>query len=222
MENESDIKNEGGSPEFPPKCAKKVSFSDEIPDETDNAASDIKIENGKIPISTEMSPFDYAFQNSANYMKKLHESTENLKLENSQNETESDKLGPSSVFPNERKWSIHSDKSENLHSILKAPKEELPPKGEDVKVDEKSLENLNELIFESKNSFAELIAAAAEGDAQHCSVMELEVRRDKLRWLLISECSAILGEDKHSPEGFHRQFLSQVKLVLKSVPEFCA
>lgn len=49
---------------------------------------------------------------------------------------------------------------------------------------------------------------------KNCSLMEKENRRDKIRWLLISECSAMFGDNKHTREGFRKIVLNEVRLLL--------
>lgn len=49
---------------------------------------------------------------------------------------------------------------------------------------------------------------------KNCSSMELEARREKQRWLLISECSARFGEGKHTREAFRKLFLDEVSTYI--------
>lgn len=43
------------------------------------------------------------------------------------------------------------------------------------------------------------------------SFMEIEVKKDKLRWLYMSELGAIFGEEKHTREGFIKIFGNRVE-----------
>lgn len=42
------------------------------------------------------------------------------------------------------------------------------------------------------------------------SFMEMEVKRDKMRWLYMSELGAIFGEDKHTRDSFMKLFTTRV------------
>lgn len=45
------------------------------------------------------------------------------------------------------------------------------------------------------------------------SFMEIEVKKDKIRWLYMSELGAIFGEEKHTREGFVKIFGNRVSLT---------
>lgn len=45
------------------------------------------------------------------------------------------------------------------------------------------------------------------------SFMEIEVKKDKIRWLYMSELGAIFGEEKHTREGFIKIFGNRVSWV---------
>lgn len=208
----------------PSKTPKKVSFSDELP------GSDIATDDTN---STIQSPMEYVLQQNNDYLNDLHRSA--IRGADEIDEvTQLPVMNDSAIFPIQRKASLHSDKNEST-SILKSSvvlRDTTP--AQCIEIATKSATEIHENIqtnLKARDDDTEKIVSEMKNgnrhrmhnsdihhralDDIHCSsAMEVEVRRDKKRWLLISECSVLMGDERHTREGFRKEFLDHVSVYI--------
>lgn len=187
--------------------SKKVSFSDELPGATGGQQGDSKDDDQ----TSHCAPMEFVLQQNINYLNKLHESAVN-------GVTSEDVVDEAAI--------AKDDHSPRRPSILKTSDtiNQMAAASSSSPMFAQSFDTNNHPSVQNGVAGATVFAAidvveqrrpapqTAAATPQHCgSFMELEVRREKRRWLLISECSVLLGDGKHSQDGFRKMFYNEVR-----------
>lgn len=202
--------------------SKKVSFSDELPG-ADTATVNASNDNNTMTTTTTVShcaPMEYVLRQNINYLNKLHESAVNGN--NDTTTTGDDVVDESSATSDD----VHSQR--RRASILKPPSSStaINQMVDDSSVDTvlpfdaidrhpsstMLVENYRDDIDQNNGNVFAAIDRTPPPPTTCVSFMELEVRREKRRWLLISECSVLLGDGRHTQDGFRKMFYNEVRL----------
>ncbi|XP_055921877.1 NADPH oxidase 5 isoform X2 [Eupeodes corollae] len=212
-------------PPIPPsRTPKRVSFSDNTP-----ASSPI----GDVPSNIEFNPMTHFLQKAASYLEHLHENRLDPSASEASSSTTNDK-GEASVKTAATIEAIviennpaPSSSSPPARRIMESVAESVTPPTMPVSVDNSPASSVFEhhrrASLPNGNGNSAIIQAEREDENrivsyldryhldmdQNYSYMELEVRREKIRWLLISECSLLMGDGKHTREGFRKLFLDE-------------
>ncbi|XP_052839928.1 NADPH oxidase 5 isoform X2 [Drosophila gunungcola] len=212
MDTEQEANNHRGSvsssrsleiPATPSRSPKKVSFSDELP-------------QSQTPVQQPIQPpavtgVSHVLQQAAQYLERLHGARESPSKEEEVQQQPDGGDGEAAVLDLDA-VSLGADEpaakagqiAASSPSILVASvgKQEAIASGQGNR---NGNGNPNQ---RQSNSYMERYNLNLD---KNCSSMELEARREKQRWLLISECSALFdeGEGKHTREAFRKLFLDE-------------
>ncbi|EDW72398.2 uncharacterized protein Dwil_GK20906 [Drosophila willistoni] len=201
-------------PQTPSRSPKKVSFSDELPMEKpmlQNAATEVAIVESGV---------SQVLQQAAQYLERLHGGARDypsvVNNNNHNNNNDVDNIANDAYATAADATATEIATATATASLANSPSILIANDDDDADEDAGKQEanhhhhhdhhgNGDHQLLQS-NFYMERYNLNLD---KNCSSMELEARREKQRWLLISECSALFGEGKHTREAFRKLFLDE-------------
>lgn len=219
MDPEQEANNHRGSvsssrsleiPATPSRSPKKVSFSDDLPQSQTPVEKPIQPQQQEAAGATGVS---HVLQQAAQYLERLHGSRDDP-VEPEVPVSEADKVSNASEAAVLHLDAVDPPADEPAALLASSPSILVASVGQQEANGNRngsSTGNTNGNPNQRQsNSYMERYNLNLD---KNCSSMELEARREKQRWLLISECSALFdeGEGKHTREAFRKLFLDEVR-----------
>ncbi|XP_044571616.1 NADPH oxidase 5 isoform X3 [Drosophila ananassae] len=217
MDPEQEANNHRGSvsssrsleiPATPSRSPKKVSFSDDLPQSQTPVEKPIQPQQQEAAGATGVS---HVLQQAAQYLERLHGSRDDP-VEPEVPVSEADKVSNASEAAVLHLDAVDPPADEPAALLASSPSILVASVGQQEANGNRngsSTGNTNGNPNQRQsNSYMERYNLNLD---KNCSSMELEARREKQRWLLISECSALFdeGEGKHTREAFRKLFLDE-------------
>ncbi|BFG05696.1 NADPH oxidase 5 [Drosophila madeirensis] len=209
-------------PVTPSRSPKKVSFSDELPTTTAAAEAEPQFESqspAHQPVQLQASGVSHVLHQAAQYLERLHGGSRDHPVEEVRANADSDGDSTTSAAVLDLDATdaavptatvglvLTSATSPSILIASDGGKQEVQRQHQSWTQSQSQSQPQQTTQLQS-NLYMERYNLNLD---KNCSSMELEARREKQRWLLISECSALFdeGEGRHTREAFRKLFLDE-------------
>ncbi|SPP73424.1 NADPH oxidase 5 isoform X1 [Drosophila guanche] len=205
-------------PVTPSRSPKKVSFSDELPTTTAAAEAEPQFESqspAHKPVQLQASGVSHVLHQAAQYLERLHGGSRDHPVEEVHANADSDGDSTTSAAVldlDATDAAVPTAPAGLVLTSTTSPSILIASDGSKQEVQRQhqswSQSQPQQTSQLQSNLYMERYNLNLD---KNCSSMELEARREKQRWLLISECSALFdeGEGRHTREAFRKLFLDE-------------
>ncbi|XP_034653677.1 NADPH oxidase 5 isoform X3 [Drosophila subobscura] len=206
-------------PVTPSRSPKKVSFSDELPTTTAAAEAEPQFESqspAHQPVQLQASGVSHVLHQAAQYLERLHGGSRDHPVEevhaNADSDGDSTRSSAAVLDLDASDAAVPTATVGLVLTSATSPSILIASDGGKQEVQRQhqswSQSQPQQTSQLQSNLYMERYNLNLD---KNCSSMELEARREKQRWLLISECSALFdeGEGRHTREAFRKLFLDE-------------